>query len=1048
MSSPRTHVSLDGPWRLMFDPRHIGTTQGWHEAIPAGNADEITLPTMHSQGIAAQGGVGWFFHTLDYQPDWQGHYVELHFDAANYPVDAWVNGVRLGTHPGGGTPARFPVSAHLRPGQNLIAFRLVMAGPDDELAGEPITRYPIDSLGAVGLSITPRVHIESLVLQPDIRRKRVVALVEAPEGTEVHLTIPGTACEVTGAPGELTLEFPDFTAWSPETPQIYVLKATLLQDGTACDEIECSFGMREFTVKDERFYLNNRPVFIKAVSCTPQYPQSLRADKLRALLQRELGLVKDGGFNTVRVEGGPAPVALLELAAELGLLVFQEVTRPDQIARTSDWESILEAHVGRDRNQTALVAWCGLRAPIEGRPQALCGIDELRKLDPSRLILCDATGEPAQALLRPFRETPDPFESLETVMDAPLNPVARDYLRLSGEPERLNYQGAIAAGGVAQWNDGTPAGAALEEAFAQGFTQRQLERCFGSIEKYLEASQAMQNDTLRAQLDAIRCNVKMMGYGVRQLCDGPGVTPFGLADVKRHAKPVLKALKPVQQEVRPVIQMYKNNLVPREETSVTILLINESRLEGRGELSLQVVGPTNQVLWKKKRLVKIPRHGRELWTGDIAASGSTGPHRFVVRLIQDRRVIGENSVNLHVVQPIKADQVEINVLAGRGAMRSACGRLARLHNVLAPVHIVPRLGNTIRAYPANDLLQVLAQVADGAVAIVFGPPEDWNDLAELVDGNLRIQSRSISGRGTMARHYAKLHPVFDGLPSRDFMQQPYQNILPLHAFESDSDEEMSGVHCVFPGDATRAATHWWGANFAVRRLGGGRVVFTHLRILENLGTDPVADRLFVNLLNHFSRRSVPSTETMSADQKTVEWMNQERNNAIRKWMVLGSFPNTGGQSGLQTAYPPEREIDFDATYPGWYRAIHWKPWWTRDAHRHSLDFHAALDADSGAGEPCRHATAYAYAEFNCDRRQEVALNFGWPHGLKVWLNGALAHESAGAEARSDGSQTAVGWVKQGKNSILVKCAKGPGPFRFQMDIESTGILPVALNWWK
>src|SRR5690606_2800689 len=132
------------------------------------------------------------------------------------------------------------------------------------------------------------------------------------------------------------------------------------------------------------------------------------------------------------------------------------------------------------------------------------------------------------------------------------------------------------------------------------------------------------------------------------LCDGPGSTPFGLADHKRQPKPVLRALKEIQHAVRPVVQIYKTNLVPREEVSVTILLINEERLEGRGELSLQVVGPTNQVLWKKKRLVKIPRHGKELWTGDISASGSPGPHRFVVRLIQDRRVVGENSVALHV----------------------------------------------------------------------------------------------------------------------------------------------------------------------------------------------------------------------------------------------------------------------------------------------------------------------------------------------------------------------------------------------------------------
>jgi hypothetical protein len=1049
MNAPRTQVILDGLWTLAYDAKHAGIDARWFEALPAADGREVQLPSMQSQGIAANGGVGWFFKSFEFDSAWQGQFAEITLEAANFPVEAWLNGTRLGSHPGGGTPARFPVTAHFRPGTNLLCVRLAMAAPGEEIVGVPVQHYPLDTLGSVALSFMPKAHIASIFLQPDIRRKRVMAQVEAPSDCTVRLEIAGTEHNAEGEAGELIVEFPEFNLWSPDTPECYTLRASLLQDGQVIDTLDTVFGMREFTVKDERFYLNNRPYFIKTVSCLPQYPQSLRADKLSALLRREIGLVKDGGFNTVRVESGPAPAVLLDLAAELGVLVFQEVCPPHRVARTSDWEGMAEALVARDRNQTALVAWCGLRAPGAGRLQENCGINEVRALDPSRLILCDAPGERTQALLRPYRDVAEPFESLETVMDAPVNAIAKDYLRLSGDPERLNYQGAISVAGVVQWNDGTAAGAARDTAFAEAFAQRQVERCFGTVEKYAEAAQNLQNDGLRAQLDAVRCNVKMMGYGVRLLCDGPDATPFGLADMKRHAKPALKALKPVQQEVRPVVLMYKTNLVPREEVSVTILLINEARLEGRGELSLQVVGPTNQVLWKKKRLVKIPRHGRELWTGDIAASGSTGPHRFVVRLIQDHRVIGENSVNLHVVQPIKADTVEVNFMAARGALRSACGRLAKLHNVLSAVHIVPRMGNTIRAYPASDLLQILAQVYEGAVAIVFGPPEDWNELAEMVDPNLRIQSRCISGRGTTARHYAKLHPVFDGLPSRDLMQQPYQNVLPLHAFESDTDEEMSGVHCAFPANGDAPGTHWWGSNLVVRRLGGGRVVFTHLRILEHLGNDPVADRLFVNLLNHFSRRSVPSTEMIGADQKAVEWMNQERSNSLRKWMVLGTFPNWNGLSGHNTAYPPEKEIEFEATYPGWYRAIHWKPWWTRDVHRHALDFHAALDADSGAGEACRYGTTYAYAEFSCDRRQEVALNFGWPGGLKVWLNGALAHESEGvANARGDGSQTALAWVKQGKNTLLVKCSKGPGPMNLSFDLESTGTAPIIMNWWK
>lgn len=88
----------------------------------------------------------------------------------------------------------------------------------------------------------------------------------------MRIEIAGTECAAEGEAGELIVEFPQFNAWSPETPECYTLHASLLQDGNAVDELNVVFGMREL-VKDERFYLNNRPFFVKAVSCLPHIPR-------------------------------------------------------------------------------------------------------------------------------------------------------------------------------------------------------------------------------------------------------------------------------------------------------------------------------------------------------------------------------------------------------------------------------------------------------------------------------------------------------------------------------------------------------------------------------------------------------------------------------------------------------------------------------------------------------------------------------------------------------------------------------------------------------
>lgn len=168
-------------------------------------------------------------------------------------------------------------------------------------------------------------------------------------------------------------------------------------------------------------------------------------------------------------------------------------------------------------------------------------------------------------------------------------------------------------------------------------------------------------------------------------------------------------------------------------------------------------------------------------------------------------MIGENSVNLHVVQPLKAECVELNVMAARGALRSACGRLAKLHNVLSPVHIVPRIANTIRAYPPMTCSRSWPRYTRARWPSSLARRKTGTSWRRWWTATSASSPQHLSGRGVVARHYAKLHPVFDGLPSRDLMQQPYQNVLPLHSFESETDEEMSGSIAPSPPMARRRA---------------------------------------------------------------------------------------------------------------------------------------------------------------------------------------------------------------------------------------------------
>ena len=638
------------------------------------------------------------------------------------------------------------------------------------------------------------------------------------------------------------------------------------------------------------------------------------------------------------------------------------------------------------------------------------------------------------------------------------------YLQHSGDPDLLVFLSEFGFGGmedladvIAQYGDeaGTLKDARflrqMLDAAQQGFAERGLDRLFGDFGGFTAAARELQCDAARYQIEALRSNKKLAGYCYTQLCDAGHEFCAGVVDRWRRPKPVLETLKKVQAPFHAIAQIPRTNLTPRQEVPVSILLVNENRVEGRADLSLQVVGPTNQVLWKKKRSIALPRTTREIWSGQISASGSHGLHRFVVRIMQGTTVLAQNDVELHVFPKTEACTVPIRVVDPHETWGGRCHALAAKGGRHAAVHVVPPLANTIRAYPEEDLRHVFAQVHGGAVAIVFGPPDDWNDLAERVDDAILATNKDSVGAFLGMYHYAKLHPVFEGLPARGLMRQPYRNVVPAKTFLEQTDEDVCGTFDTAPiatGNYMIGETKWWGSDVLVRRFGDGRIVFTHLRVLDHLGEDPVADRLFVNMLEHFSRRSVPSDDAPVVAPEATSWLRREQSERLRLWQVIGMFPNWGDQ-GHDTAYPPEDRLDFEATYPGWYKPIAWRRWYSRADDGHLINFQDAFTPVFEYYPRFDHGAGYAYAEFHCDQRGAAMARLGVQDATKMWLNGKLVFENREHRPHKELESFDVDcYVREGRNTVLVKVSKAPGEFQFSLDFTTPDQAPLPLRWWR
>ena len=133
---------------------------------------------------------------------------------------------------------------------------------------------------------------------------------------------------------------------------------------------------------------------------------------------------------------------------------------------------------------------------------------------------------------------------------------------------------------------------------------------------------------------------------------------------------------------------------------------------------------------------------------------------------------------------------------------------------------------------------------------------------------------------------------------------------------------------------------------------------------------------------------------------------------IVRWKLIGPFDNTD-RRGLDTAYPPEEEIDFAATYDGKHGPVRWIDYQTSHAYG-KVDLNAALVEE-------KEVVGYAAAEFRSDQRREVQLRLATPNAAKVWLNGQLLARYPIYHAGFQMDQYSVsGTLRAGRNVILVK----------------------------
>jgi beta-glucuronidase len=417
----RRTVYLDGQWQVIVDPYDVGFLNYRSRPLTNNNAffknykpqspselveydfdtsGHLYVPgdwnTQRDSLFFYEGSV-WYKRSFDYTKSPRER-VFVHFGAANYKAFVYLNGEEIGQHEGGFTPFDFEITNKVRAKDNFLVVRV-----DDTRRSDQVPTLNTDwwNYGGITRPVSLVALPESFVQDYSIQLKRGsmeqisgwVQLNGAPLQQDVVIRIPEAGIEKnfkTDSHGHVEFSFnASLQLWSPESPRLYAVEIV-----SETDKVTDQIGFRSIAVRGTDILLNGKPVFLRGISMHEEAPtrlgRSWSADDARTLL----GWAKELGCNFVRLAHYPYDEAMLRMADQLGVLVWEEVP----VYWMIEWENPQTLHnaqtqlkemIARDHNRAALIIYSvGNETPVtEPRNHFIRQlIDDAHATDATRLV--------------------------------------------------------------------------------------------------------------------------------------------------------------------------------------------------------------------------------------------------------------------------------------------------------------------------------------------------------------------------------------------------------------------------------------------------------------------------------------------------------------------------------------------------------------------------------------------------------------------------------------------------------------------------------------
>lgn len=910
----RSSRSLNGQWQLRRDAEDVGTAEAWYDTTEWPDDSDrfsVSVPSAweETDELRDYTGVVWYRRSVDIDSVPEGKRLFLRFGAVDYHATVYVNGTECGDHRGGYLPFEVDVTDALEAGENVVTVRVDDPEDISEIPhgkqGEPWYTRISGIWQAVTLETRPQIRVSDLKVTPDIDDD--VAHVEFTTVAETHMSrkldatvriehegdlVAQTSCQVEAdAQTAVSVPIPDAVYWTPDQPALYDVEIELSTDGETVDSYEDYFGMREIEHVDGELFLNGEPLYVRGALDQGYYPETLYRPFDEDLFEKEIRTAKDLGFNLLRKHIKPAHPEFLELADEIGILVWEEPANPSRYTERSRTEvrQQLRDLIDRDFNHPSVVVWSLYNEewgighaddePFiwddEHKQEYLAEFYETAKRwDPTRLI-CDNSGWAHVAtdindyhryFASPDRSAAwgDDLDAMEshpednyaaTYTDPESTPVLVSEFGMwglsdtealtefyGGEPDWYNHPFLTASGESVnerqvhlESNLRSPAG------FEKRFEETMLSETFDGLSELAEVWQWREYHSIKDVIEQMRVHDGIAGYIITEFSDIEWEFN-GILDYRREEKAFHDEFAAINNDLLVVADLDRHTVWGGHEIDAAVTVVNDSPETYRGTVDWALVADaTGETVDEGQFDVAVDAHAKsrprtvEALTPPTA---ETGTYSLEVTFRsestdQNEPATRSNHEPVTVVEPERTPNHDVTVFVQENYLAD---------RLIGSRHDVTReLSDAVDLVVASTFDDAIRDYAEAGGTVLLMPrlheetPADdlfeYRELPQGEDWNL------------CSALYTHDSPLISDLTGSKRLDWAFEDIYP-NALVEDLDAERDEIHVEY--------VQGWIANWAsplvTRAVGDGQVCVTTFPLGQAHGEHPVGTVLLERLI--------------------------------------------------------------------------------------------------------------------------------------------------------------------------------------------------------